>query len=87
MKYMAPEQPNPQRLKAIVLNGCGHAFDGKTGRSYSVNPVAQVALLLLQDGASRDKVIKTLTGLCSQPESVVAQGVDTFIEQLARHVS
>ena len=72
------------RLKAIVLNGDGHAFDTRTGRSYSVNPTAQVALLMLQDGATRDAVVDALIGLCSQPESVVEAGIDAFVEQMAR---
>jgi len=77
----------PQRLQAFVLNGGGHAFDTRSGRSYSVNPTAQVALLMLQDGASRDDVIKRLMGLCAQNESVVAVGIDTFIDQMARVAS
>lgn len=78
---------NPQRLQAFVLNGGGHAFDTRTGRSYSVTPTAQVALLMLQDGATRDAVIKRLMGLCAQTETVVATGIDTFIEQLSRVAS
>ncbi|MCM8594097.1 PqqD family protein [Accumulibacter sp.] len=78
---------NSLRLKAIVLNGGAHAFDTRTGRSYSVNATAQVALLMLQDGASRDELIERLAGLCAQPESVVAAGIDGFIEQLGRYAS
>jgi hypothetical protein len=77
----------PQRLQAFVLNGGGHAFDTRTGRSYNVNPTAQVALLMLQDGASREAVIKRLMCLCAQTESVVALGIDTFIDQMTRVAS
>ncbi len=84
---MEAQTLKPQRLKAIVLNGDGHAFDTRTGRSYSINPTAQVALLMMQDGASRDAVIDALITLCSQPESVVEAGVDAFVEQMTRVAS
>jgi hypothetical protein len=84
---METQMPTPQRLKAIVLNGGGHAFDTKTGRSFSVNPTAQVVLLMMQDGASRDMVVEALIGLCTQPSSVVEAGIDTFMEQMARYAS
>lgn len=84
---MEPRTLKPQRLQAFVLNGGGHVFDTRTGRSYSVNPTAQVALLMLQDGASRDAVVKRLMGLCAQDESVVARGIDTFIDQMTRVAS
>lgn len=77
----------PQRLKAIVLNGGGHAFDTMTGRSYNVNRTAQVALLLLQDGATREQVLDALIGLCSQPEAVVAAGIDAFLEKMTRYTA
>lgn len=76
--------PTPQRLKAFVLNGGGHAFDTRTGRSYGINATAQVAILMLQDGASRDEVIARLMELCAEPESVVAPGIDAFLDQMAK---
>jgi hypothetical protein len=69
------------------MSGDSHAFDTRTGRSYSVNPTARVALLMMQDGASRDAVVDALISLCSQPESVVEAGVDAFVEQIARVAS
>lgn len=84
---MEIQRPKPQRLKAIVLNGSGHAFDAKTGRSYSVNSTAQVALLMMQDGKSREIVIETICNLCEQPSAVVESGIDQFLEQIKRYVS
>ena len=75
----------PQRLKAFVLNGGGHAFDTRTGRSYGINATAQVAILMLQDGASRDEVIGM--ELCAEPESVVAPGIEAFVEQMMKVAS
>ena len=77
----------PQRLKAFVLNGGGHAFDTRTGRSYGINATAQVAILMLQDGASRDEVIGRLMELCAEPESVVAPGIEAFVEQMMKVAS
>lgn len=77
----------PQRLKAVVLNGGGHAFDTHTGRSYGINATAQVAILMLQDGASRDEVIARLMELCAEPEAVVAPGVDAFLGQMMKVAS
>jgi hypothetical protein len=77
----------PQRLKALVLNSGGHAFDTRTGRSYGINATAQVAILMLQDGASRDEVIGRLMELCAEPESVVAPGIDAFLEQMMKLAS
>lgn len=77
----------PRRLKDIVLSGAGHAFDMKTGRSYTVNATGQVALLLLQDGASQAMVAEELVALCGQPAAVVEAGIDAFMGQLARVAS
>ena len=79
---MEVQSPTPQRLKALVLNGGGHAFDTRTGRSYGINATAQVAILMLQDGASREEVIARLLELCAEAESVVAPGVDAFLAQM-----
>lgn len=84
---METQTPKPQRLKAIVLNGSGHAFDAKTGRSYSINSTAQVALLMMQDGKSRQEVITSLCDLCTQPAAIVEAGVDHFLDQMTRYVS
>jgi hypothetical protein len=84
---METHTPNTQRLKAMVLNGNGHAFDAKTGRSFSINPTAQVALLMMQDGKSRKDVIETLCALCAQPAAIVEPGVEHFLEQMTRYVS
>lgn len=79
--------PNPQRLKALVLNGGGHAFDTHTGRSYGINATAQAAIQMLQEGASREAVIARLAELCAEPESVVAPGVDAFLGQMMKVAS
>ncbi len=76
-----------RRLKAIALNADGHAFDTRTGRSYRLNPPAQVALLMMQDGRSRQAMIDALVALCEQPSTVVEAGVDSFVQQMARHVA
>lgn len=76
-----------QRVKAFVLTGSGHAFDTRTGRSYTLNATAQVAILMLQDGASRDEVVSRLMELCAQPEAVVAPGVDALLEQVMKVAS
>jgi hypothetical protein len=76
-----------RRIKALVLNGDGHAFDTRTGRSYRINPPAQVALLMMQDGKSRQATIDALVALCEQPSAVVEAGVDGFFEQMARYVA
>ncbi len=87
MQNKTTQTMTAQRLQAFVLNGGGHAFDTRTGRSYSVNPTAQVALLMMQDGASCDAVIERLMGLCGQNETVVAAGIDSFIDQMTRVAS
>ena len=84
---METQIPKTQRLKAIVLNGSGHAFDTKTGRSFSINQTAQVALLMMQDGKSRTDVIEALCEICAQPAAIVEAGVDHFLEQMTRYVS
>ncbi|WP_313952093.1 PqqD family protein [Accumulibacter sp.] len=79
--------PGSRRLRALVLNANGYTFDTRTGRSYSVNPSGQVALLIMQDGKSRTAVINALVELCQQPRAVVEAGVDDFLDQLTRCVS
>lgn len=74
-----------ERLKSIVLNGTGHAFDTRTGRSYSLNPAAQTALLMLQDGATVHEVREALARLFKQPASVVEAGVERFAGQLRKY--
>ncbi len=87
MEQVTSKLPSPHRVKAIVLNGDGHAFDTRNGRSYRVNPTATVALLMLQDGARRDDIVRRLCALCDQPESVVGSGIDVFLDEMARVAS
>lgn len=79
--------PGSRRLGDLILNANGYTFDSRTGRSYSVNPPGQIALLMRQDGKSRRAMIDALVELCQQPTAVVEAGVDEFLEQLTRCVS
>jgi hypothetical protein len=87
MEQVTSKLPSPQRVKAIVLNGDGHAFDTRSGRSYRVNPTATVALLMLQDGARRDDIVRRLCALCDQTESIVGSSIDVFLDEMARVAS
>ncbi|RDE50030.1 MAG: PqqD family protein [Candidatus Accumulibacter meliphilus] len=86
-KQMETPATRISHLKALVLNADGHAFDTRTGRSYRLNPPAQVALLMMQDGKSRPAIIAALVALCEQPSAVVETGVDGFFKQMASYVS
>lgn len=76
----------PQRLRDLILNGDGHVFDSKTGRSYHINPTGRLALLLLQEGRSEAEVSSTLAARFGQHTAVVAVGVETFANQLRRYL-
>jgi hypothetical protein len=78
-------QAGKQRLEQVVLNGNGHVFDAKTGHSYTLNPTAQIALLLLRDGHSAAEVARVLAERCGTHPAVVAAGLDTFINQIDRY--
>jgi len=51
----------------VDVRGCrrtgGHAFDARTGRRYRLDPPARIALLMMQDGKSRQATIDALVAL------------------------
>lgn len=78
--------PAPQRLKDLMLSNGGYVFDAKTGRSYTLNSTAQVALLLLMDDYAIPDVAKILARRSGQHEAVVEAGLGSFVDQLRRYV-
>lgn len=72
------------RLNDLVLGRDGAAFDGKTGRSYRLNPSGQMTLRLLQAGKQEAEVVRDLAALYSQHVAVVAVGIEAFLGQLRR---
>jgi hypothetical protein len=76
----------PQRLQDLVLSSCGHVFDARTGRSYTLNPTGQVVLLLMQDKHPVGAIIDMVAERCKQHPAVVEAGVDAFVNQLGRYL-
>ncbi len=77
----------PQRLKDLILNPDGHAFDTRTGRSFTLNPTGVAALSLLQDGHGPESLVRELVKRCGQHRAVVEAGVESFMGQLARYLA
>jgi hypothetical protein len=80
-----------QRLKDLVLSGVqqgdshdSHAFDTRTGRSYSLNPSARQTLQLAQAGHSQADIISQLAKNYAQPSTVITVGVEAFFQHLRR---
>ncbi len=76
-----------QRCKDLILNPNGHAFDPRTGRSFTLNATGIAALTLLQANNGTDAVVQELAHDCGQHPVVVEAGVDTFMSQLARYLT
>lgn len=83
---MSRPVPSPQRLKDLVLRNGGHVFDSRSGRSYTLNPTAQVVLLLLQDGHPVPAIVDNLARRSGQHAAVVEAGVEAFVGQLGRYL-
>lgn len=77
----------PRRIRDLILNPDGHAFDTRTGRGFTLNPTGVAALLLLQDGHGPERLVAELANRCGQHPAVVEAGVESFIGQLARYLA
>jgi hypothetical protein len=79
---------DPQRLKDLVLSGAhqdnSHAFDTRTGRSYSLNPSGRQTLQLAQAGHSQADIVLQLAKNYAQPSTVISVGVEAFFQHLRR---
>lgn len=67
-----------ERQKAYIQNGNRRAF--WNARKEVGDPIANVALPILEDSGVNGKVANWLTGLRSNPEKLNALGVDLMIE-------
>ena len=75
-----------RRLRALVRSPDGHAFDGKTGRSFSLNHTGQLALDLMTEGLSEAAVVDRLAARYAQHPAVVSVGLESFVGQLKRYL-
>ncbi|WP_295443674.1 PqqD family protein [uncultured Thiodictyon sp.] len=75
-----------RRLQALVRSPDGHAFDGKTGRSFRLNDSGQLALDLVTQGLSEVAVVNRLAARYAQHPAVVRVGLESFVGQLKRYL-
>lgn len=75
-----------RRLRTLVCSPDGHAFDGKTGRSFRLNHSGQLALDLVTQGLSEAAVVSRLAARYVQHPAVVSVGLESFVGQLKRYL-
>ena len=75
-----------RRLQALVRSADGHAFDGKTGRSFRLNHSAQLALDLAAEGLSHAALVDRLATHYAQHPAVVSVALESFTSQLKRYL-
>lgn len=75
-----------RRLRALVRSPDGHAFDGKTGRSFSLNHSGQLTLDLVTQGLSEAAIVNRLAAHYAQHPAVVRVGLESFVGQLKRYL-
>jgi hypothetical protein len=75
-----------RRLRVLVISPDGHAFDGKTGRSFHLNSSAQLTLDLVTQGLSEVAVVNRLAARYAQHPAVVRVGLESFVGQLKRYL-
>jgi hypothetical protein len=75
--------PGSRRLHDFSLDDTGQVFDACTGRSYTLDPAGQVALLLMREGLAREVVIAELARRCDRHPETLRAGIDTFLSQIS----
>jgi PqqD family protein of HPr-rel-A system len=75
---------NIQRLKSLMINDEGFAFDPRSGHTYNLNPTGLLVINCLKSGATSEETVAALTQEFEVDEHMADRDVEAFCNDLQR---
>jgi PqqD family protein of HPr-rel-A system len=72
------------KLKTLMLNDEGFAFDPRTGNTFNINATGLEVMNGLKAGASVDELIQLLADKFDVDEQIAGRDLDGFLNELQR---
>lgn len=76
---------NTDRLKSLMINEEGFAFDPRSGNTYSINPSGLLVINCIKAGASTDQIIEQLTKQFEVDERTASRDLEAFLNVMSRY--
>ena len=74
-------------LRALAVSETGFAFDPRTGQSFTINHTGIAALELFRQGKNLEEAAETLAHRYATLPDLVESCLESFLQQLGRHLS
>lgn len=74
-------------LQQLAISDTGFLFDPRSGQSFSLNGTALDSLQLLRQGHSLGEAVEELVNRYQCTAEVAEAGLESFVQQLGRHLS
>ncbi len=73
------------KLKSLMINDEGFAFDPRTGNTYNINATGLLVVNCIKAGASFDQILEQLAGQFDVDEQTADRDLEAFLNELGRH--
>lgn len=76
---------NVTKLKELMINDEGFAFDPRTGNTYSINPTSLLIVNAVKAGANVEQVLDSVAERYEVDRQTADRDLEVFINELQRN--
>lgn len=76
---------NMDKLKALMINDEGFAFDPRSGNTFSINDTGLLVINCIKAGASLTRIVEELTEQFEIDETAADRDLEAFLNELSRY--
>jgi hypothetical protein len=76
---------NTERLKSLMINDDGFAFDPRTGNTYNINSVGLLVINAVKAGAGVEQVLDSLSERYDVDRQTADRDLEVFLNKLERN--
>lgn len=76
---------NVDKLKGLLINDEGFAFDPRSGNTFSINPTGLLVINCIKAGASPTRIKEELTEQFEIDEKAADRDLEAFLNELGRY--
>lgn len=76
---------NMDKLKGLMINDEGFAFDPRSGNTFSINPTGLLVINSIKAGASTARMVEELIEQFEIDEKAADRDLEAFLQELARY--
>jgi len=82
---LAKDKIRPNRLKDLMINDNGFAFDPRSGSTYNLSPTGLDVVGWLKQGLDRDSIVERLTDKYEVAENSARDDLQSFLSALRKY--